>query len=44
MELDCPEKDNVLILNMKKSTKELKDIVNKISKAIEKGPHFNRYL
>ncbi|MCK5699864.1 MAG: hypothetical protein KAI29_01865 [Cyclobacteriaceae bacterium] len=44
MEIDCPEKDNILTLHMKKSTKELKDIVSKISKVLEKGPHFNRDL
>lgn len=44
MDIDCTEDDNTLILHMKKSTKELKDIVNKISKAIEKDPHFNRYF
>ncbi len=44
MEIDNPLGDNMLVSHMKKSSQELHDIVNKISDAIKKGPHFNRYL
>lgn len=44
MEIDNSAYDNLLISHMKKSSQELHDIVNKISIAINKGPHFNRKL
>lgn len=45
MESNTPsDADDPLVYHMKKSSWQLKDIVDKISKAIEKGTHFDRNL
>ena len=44
MENECTENSDPLIFHMKKSSKALREVVDKISKAIEKGSHFDRNL
>ncbi|MCK5103224.1 MAG: hypothetical protein KAR17_10430, partial [Cyclobacteriaceae bacterium] len=44
MENDKSKDAGPLIFHMKKSSKELQEVVDKISKAIEKGSHFDRNL
>lgn len=44
MENSKAEDVDSLIFHMKKSSQELQDVIDKISKAIEKGSHFDRSL
>lgn len=38
------DKENLILFHLKKSSGELKEVVDKISKALEKGTHFDRKL
>jgi hypothetical protein len=44
METELNSESHPVILHMKKSTDELHEVVKRITKAIEKGSHFDRSL